>query len=157
VLADSPLVTAAEADLRYPRNLLTTREVRDLIDLDQPVAVLLIAVLHFIPDDADPHGIVKAITARLAPGSYVAVSHGTADHLDPGAAKAARAACDGASAPGVPRTRDDIGRFLDGLDLIPPGITDVNAWRPAPGPSRPRLRSASPPVFYGGAGRIPPH
>jgi trans-aconitate methyltransferase len=153
VLADSPLVTAAEADLRYPRSLLTTREIRDLIDLDQPVAVLLVAVLHFIPDDAGPLGIVKAITARLAPGSYVAVTHGTPDHLDPGTAMAARAAYDGASAPGVPRSRDDIERFLDGLELIPPGITDVTAWRPGPG--RPRLRSASPPVFYGGAGRVP--
>jgi S-adenosyl methyltransferase len=156
LLADSPLVTAVEADLRYPRSLLTMREVRDVIDLTQPVAVLLVAVLHFVPDDADPHGIVRAITARLAPGSYLAVSHGTADHLDPGAARAARAAYDGASAPGVPRSRADIERFLGGLESVPPGITDVTAWRPGPGPGRPRLRSASPPVFYGGAARIPP-
>jgi O-methyltransferase involved in polyketide biosynthesis len=83
LLADHPRtgpskVTAVEADLRYPRNLLTMREVRDTIDLAQPVAVLLIAVLHFIPDDADPDGIVRAISARLAPGSYLALSHGTA-------------------------------------------------------------------------------
>jgi hypothetical protein len=155
LLADSPHVTAVEADLRYPRSLLTAREIRDTIDLGQPVAVLLIAVLHFIPDDADPHGIVQAITARLAPGSYLAVSHGTADHLDHGAAKAARAAYEGASAPGVPRSRTGIERFLDGLEPVPPGVTDVTAWPPAPGPGRTRLRSAGPPVFYGGAGRVP--
>jgi S-adenosyl methyltransferase len=130
------------------------REARQVIDLSQPVAVLLVAVLHFVPDDADPHGIVRAITARL--GSYVALSHVTADHLDPSAAKDAEGAYDGASAPGVPRTRDDIERFLDGLEPVPPGVTDVNAWRPAPGPGRPRLRSAGPPLFYGGIGRIPP-
>jgi S-adenosyl methyltransferase len=106
----------------------------------------------FVPDDADPHGIVQALTARLAPGSYVVVSHGTADFLDAGGAKAARVAYEGASAPGVPRSRDDIERFLDGLELVPPGVTDVTAWRPGPG--RTRLRSASPPVFYGGAARI---
>jgi hypothetical protein len=133
LLADSSQVTAVEADLRYPRSLLTMREVRDTIDLGQPVAVLLIAVLHFIPDDADPHGIVAAITAPLAPGSYVALSHGTADHLDPGTANAAHAAYEGASAPGAPQPR-----------------------RHRAVPRRPGARPASPPVFYGGAARIPP-
>jgi hypothetical protein len=161
LLAEGPLdgppqVTAVEADLRYPRNLLTDRAIRDTIDLTQPVAVLLIAVLHFIPDSARPHDIVRAIAGRLAPGSYIALTHVTADHLNPDAAQAARAAYDGASAPGVPRTRDDIERFLDGLELIPPGVTDVTAWRPELSPGRPRLRSAAPPVFYGGAARIPP-
>jgi SAM-dependent methyltransferase len=160
LLAEGPLdgppqVTAVEADLRYPRSLLTARAIRATIDLAQPVAVLIIAVLHFIPDSAGPHDIVGTIAARLAPGSYIALSHVTADHLDPAAAKAARAAYDGASAPGVPRTRDDIERFLDGLDLVPPGVTDVTAWRPAPGPGQPRLRAAAPPVFYGAAARIP--
>jgi S-adenosyl methyltransferase len=153
LLADSPHITATEADLRYPRSLLTMREVRDVIDLSQPVAVLMVAVLHFVPDDADPHGLVEAITARLAPGSYVALSHVTADHLTPDAAQAAAAAYDGASAPGVTRTRDDIERFLDGLQIIPPGITDITAWRPGRGHS---LRTVRPPLFYGGIGRIPP-
>jgi hypothetical protein len=118
--------------------------------------VLLIAVLHFIPDDADPDGIVRAISARLAPGSYLALSHGTADHLDGGAVQAARAAYAGASAPGIPRSRDEIERFLDGLELVPPGVTDVTAWRSAPGPRRPGLRPGRPPLFYGGAARILP-
>jgi SAM-dependent methyltransferase len=150
-----PQVTAVEADLRYPRNLLTIRAIRDVIDFARPVAVLLVAVLHFIPDDARPHDITRTITASLAPGSYIAISHVTADHLHPDAAQAARAAYHGASAPGVPRTRDDIERFLDGLTVIPPGVTDVSAWRPAPGAGQPRLRPAAPPVFYGGAARIP--
>jgi SAM-dependent methyltransferase len=152
-----PQVTAVEADLRYPRNLLTTRAIRDVIDFAQPVAILLVAVLHFLPDDASPHDIVRTIIASLAPGSYLALSHVTADHLRPAAAQAARAAYHGASAPGVPRSRDDIERFLDGLDLIPPGITDVNAWRPRSGPARPGLRPAgAPSLFYGGTARIPP-
>jgi hypothetical protein len=141
LLADSPLVTAVEADLRYPRRLLTTREIRDVIDLGQPVGVLLVAVLHFVADVDRPHDIVRAITARLAPASYVALSHVTADYLTPEAAKAAEAAYDGASAPGVTRSRDDIERFLDGLEPVPPGVTDVAAWRPGPAPAGPPLRA----------------
>jgi hypothetical protein len=153
LLADSPHITALEADLRYPRSLLTMPEVRDVIDLSQPVGVLLVAVLHFLADSDRPHDLVQAITARLAPGSYIALSHVTADHLAPDTAQAAAAAYDGASAPGVTRTRDDIERFLDGLELIPPGITDVTTWRPGRGHG---LRAVRPPLFYGGIGRIPP-
>jgi S-adenosyl methyltransferase len=153
LLADSPRITAIQADLRHPRSLLTMREVRDVIDLSQPVGVLLVAVLHFLADSDRPRDLVQAITARLAPGSYIALSHVTADHLAPDAAQAAAAAYDGASAPGVTRTRDDIERFLDGLELIPPGVTDVTAWRPGRGHG---LRTVRPPLFYGGIGRIPP-
>jgi len=152
LLADSPLVTAVEADLRYPRHLLSTREVRDVIDPGQPVGVLLVAVLHFLADSDRPHDVVRAIIARLAPGSYVAVSHVTADYLTPEAAKAAEAAYDGASAPGVARSRDDVERFLDGLELVVPGVTDVAAWRPGPAPAGPPGR---PVLFYAGIGRVP--
>jgi S-adenosyl methyltransferase len=92
---------------------------------------------------------VRVITERLAPGSCVAVSHVTADDLDPGAALAARAAYAGASVPAVPRSREDVARFLDGLDLVPPGVTDVRRWQ------RPRARPAPPVLFWAGAGRIP--
>jgi hypothetical protein len=112
--------------------------------------VLLIAVLHFIADEDGPRGIVRAITSQLAPGSYVAVSHVTADDLDPGAALAARAAYKGASVPGVARSRADVSRFLDGLDLIPPGVTDVRRWRwRRPGPGSP-----APVLFWAGVARV---
>jgi hypothetical protein len=106
---------------------------------------------------------VNAITARAAPGSYIALSHVTADHLTPDSATAAAAAYDGASAPGVPRTRDDIERFLDGLQIIAPGITGITSWRSGRGHGlsivRPPLFYGGivrPPLFYGGIGRIPP-
>jgi SAM-dependent methyltransferase len=152
----SPKVTAVEADLRYPRNLLTSREIRDHLDLDQPVGLLLVAVLHFLTDANRPHDIIRCLAGRLAPGSYIVISHGTADHITPGAARAAAAVYDHASAPGVARTRKEIGRFFDGLDLVPPGITDAATWRPAPaavpGPIGPPGR---PVVFYAGIGRVP--
>jgi hypothetical protein len=146
--AHDPGAAAVQADLRRPRVLLTDRAVRDVIDFDRPVGVLLLAVLHFIADEDGPHDIVRAITGRLAPGSYVAISHVTADYLDPGAALGARAAYNGASTPGVPRSREAVERFFDGLDLVPPGVTDVRAWwRLGPQPQLPVL-------FWAGAGRV---
>jgi SAM-dependent methyltransferase len=141
-------VAAVPADLRDPAVLLTDRAVRELIDFDRPVAVLLIAVLHFITDADDPRGIIRAITSQLAPGSYVAVSHVTADDLDPDAALAARAAYGSASVPGVARSRAEVTGFLAGLDLAPPGVTDVRRWR------RPGPRPAPPVLFWAAAGRV---
>jgi S-adenosyl methyltransferase len=160
LLADSPAapdkVTAIEADLRYPRNLITAREIRDHLDLEQPVGLLLVAVLHFITDSEQPRDAVRLLASRLAPGSHVVVSHVTADHLTPAAASRATAVYDGASAPGVPRTRDDIERFFDGLDLVPPGLTDAATWRPSPAPGP---GSAGPPgrpvLLYAGVGCVP--
>jgi hypothetical protein len=147
--AARPLVGAVQADLRHPRNLLTARPVRDMLDLSQPVAVLLAAVLHLIEDDDDPYGIVRAITERLVPGSWVAISHVTDDDLEPGAALAAQAAYAGASVPAVPRSREAVARFLAGLEVTGPGLTDIRCWRrPGPAPSGPVL-------LYGGAARIP--
>ncbi|MDQ2874819.1 MAG: SAM-dependent methyltransferase, partial [Actinomycetota bacterium] len=140
LLADSPAaahpkVTAVQADLRYPRHLITSREIRDHLDLDQPVGLLLVAVLHFMTDADRPHDVVRCLAGHLAPGSHVVISHVTADHIGAEAARAAEAVYDGASAPGVTRSRDDIERFLDGLDLVPPGVTDAATWRPGPAPA----------------------
>jgi SAM-dependent methyltransferase len=149
LLDGAPGLAAVRADLRSPRDLLTRPEIRDTIDLGKPVAVLLIAVVHFLTCDDDPGQVIRVITDRLAPGSYVAISHVTADHLDPGAARAARAAYAGASVPAVPRTRAEVAALLAHLDPVPPGITDVRAWhRPGPRPDGPAL-------FWAGAARVP--
>nr|MDQ2876863.1 SAM-dependent methyltransferase [Actinomycetota bacterium] len=161
LLADSPAaagpkVTAAGADLRYPRNLITTREIREHLDLDQPVGLLLVAVLHFLTDSSRPHEAVRYLAGRLAPGSYIVISHVTADHISPEAARAAEAVYDGASAPGVTRSRDDIERFFDGLEIVPPGVTNASTWRPGPAPAPGLIgRLGQPTLFYAGIGRIP--
>jgi SAM-dependent methyltransferase len=148
LLADAPGLVAVQADLRDPGTLLADPALAGLIDFGQPVAVLLVAVLHFLKDADDPHGIVRAITARLAPGSYLAISHGTTDEVDVGAARAAQTAYQGASMPGVPRSRAEVERFFDGLDLLPPGVADVRSWgQPGAAPSGPVL-------FWGAVGRL---
>ena len=150
LLADAPQVIAVEADLRFPRHLLTLPAVRNLIDFDQPVAVLLVAVLHFVSDSDGPASIVAAITDHLAPGSYVVISHVTGDQLAADAVRQAREIYLGAFTSGVARSRDQIGRMLDGLDLVPPGLTDVAAWRP-----RRQVTPRRPVLFYAGIGRKP--
>jgi hypothetical protein len=150
LLADAVTVSAINADLRYPRDLLTSPAVRALIDFDEPVAVLLVAVLHFLEDRENPWGIVDCLKDHLAPGSYLVVSHVTGDDIPPDARQHAREVYDTASAPGVARSRDDIARFFDGLVMLAPGLVSVPAWRPDHIVRTPRET-----LFYAGIGRKP--
>lgn len=143
----APGVTAVQADLRQPRGLLSYLTWRHLIDLAQPVAVLLVAVLHFLEDHEDPWSVVNVLKDQVAPGSYFVISHVTADHLSPTAARCAREAYAGASAPAVARSREQIARFFGGLEMVSPGLVNVSEWRPAHiGPA------PCPAVFYAGIG-----
>jgi len=143
----SPQVVVVEADLRDPQKILDGAE--RLIDFGEPVAVLMFAVLHFLTDADQPRKAVRGLTEALAPGSTVALSHVTGEGTDPAAGQAAPQVYRGASAPLVPRSRQDIARFFDGLNLMEPGVTDINLW---PGkPSGPR----SPLALYGGLARKP--
>jgi S-adenosyl methyltransferase len=148
LLADSLSVGVVRADLRRPLDLLARHGVRAMIDLARPVAVLLVAVLHFLEDSEDPWSVVGDLKDQVAPGSYLVISHVTADHIPPGAAQRARDAYCGASAPGVPRTREQIARFFGGLQMVAPGLVNVSAWRPAGSGPAP-----DPALFYAGIGR----
>ena len=150
LLAKAVTVAAVNADLRYPRDLLTSPAVRALIDFDEPVAVLLVAVLHFLEDSDDPWKIVDCIKDHMAPGSYLVVSHVTGDDLPPDARQQARGVYENASAPGVTRAYDDIARFFDGLVMLAPGLVNVPTWRPD------RItRTPHETLFYAGIGRKP--
>jgi hypothetical protein len=148
LLGNSLTAAAVRADLREPWDLLARPKVRSLINIAEPVAILLVAVLHFISDDANPWALVNCYKDMMAPGSYLVISHVTADHLSPGAARQAQAAYAGASAPGVPRSREQIAQFLGGLEMVGPGLVNVSEWRPAHIGTAP-----SPTVFYAGIGR----
>jgi len=141
-------VAAVQADLREPRMLLDLAATCNLINLARPVAILLVAVLHFVEDSEDPWAIVNRYKDQIAPGSFLVISHVTADHIPPGAARQAREAYADASAPGVPRTRAQVLEFFGGLDMARPGLVNVSAWRPGGG--RP---TADPALFYAGIGR----
>ena len=148
LLTDAPTVAAVNADLRCPRDLLTSPAVRALIDFNKPVAVLLVAVLHFVDDSQDPWAKVECIKEHIAPGSYLVVSHVTDDELSYDARRCARQAYEGASAPGVARTLEGIARFFDGLVMVGPGLVNAAAWRSNGVMHVPRRA-----LFYAGIGR----
>ena len=144
---ESERVTVIGGDLRDPKKILHC--AGRYLDFSEPVAVLLFAVLHFLRDDEGPQGIVLRLKEALPPGSALAVSHITSEAIGPERSRAAQRVYEGASAPAVPRTRAEITQFLDGLDLVPPGVTDIGHWHPEPG--EPEI----PLSFYGGVGRKP--
>jgi O-methyltransferase involved in polyketide biosynthesis len=138
LLTASPAVTVIPGDLRKPGDILAHPDLTALIDFREPLAVLLVAVVHFLTDDDSPRDAVREITAALPPGSCLALSHVTADHVAPTAAATAQGVYATASAPVTARTRAHVTRMFDGLDLIDPGVCDVSAWHPEVPPARPR-------------------
>jgi S-adenosyl methyltransferase len=119
------------ADVRDPGLILG--EAARTLDLTRPAALLLVAVLHFIPDSDDPVGILAALAGGLAAGSFVAVSHLTAD-VAPGQVLPGVAAYNGLVPVGIiPRTHAQVTGLFGGLPLVAPGVVPVAEWRPAAG------------------------
>ena len=130
LLTEAGHTTIIRADMRDPASILRHPSLRGLIDLDEPVAVLMVAVLHFVTADEDPYDLVARFRDAMAPGSYLVISHASGD-TSPDAARlveAYRAAR--ASAPVVLRTRAEITRLFDGFELIEPGLVHLPQWRP---------------------------
>ncbi|MGI8448565.1 MAG: SAM-dependent methyltransferase, partial [Streptosporangiaceae bacterium] len=114
LLADSLTVAAVHGDLRDPGRLFALPDVRTFIDWDEPVAVLMVAVLHFLEDSEKPWEAVDAFKAQMAPGSYLVLSHVTGDDTPADVIRQAAEVYQNASAPGMARTRAQIARFFDG-------------------------------------------
>jgi hypothetical protein len=142
-----------DADLRTPERILNDPQLRETLDLSQPVGLLLIAILQFLGDSDDPHGIVRHLRDALPAGSYLAISHPTFDGL-PDETVAQLAAL--SRTPGGefhPRSRDEATRFFDGTELVDPGLTSIVDWRPQTHP-RPQM-PAEQAAVYGAVGRLP--
>jgi S-adenosyl methyltransferase len=152
LLTSSPdgSTTYVEADLRNPEQILDSAELRGTLDFSQPVALMLLAILHFIPEQDDPYAVVRRLVGVLPAGSYLVSSHATSDYLPPELVADIAA---GRHGEGRLRTRAEFTRFFDGLELIPPGIVPVAEWRaddePQPRPS------AAETGMYAGAARVP--
>jgi len=121
-----------QADLREPGQILASPQLRATLDLGEPVALMLIAVLHFLTSADDPRGIVSELIGALPSGSYLTISHLTAD-FDPEEAAVAQAAGQRSGVTYVPRSQAEVAAFLDGLDLVEPGVAPLLAWRPEDG------------------------
>jgi hypothetical protein len=122
-----------QADLRDPGRILADPGLRATLDLGQPVALMLVAVLHFLPETDDPRGIVAELLAALPSGSYLTISNITAD-FDPDSAAVAQAAGQRSGVTYVPRSQAEVAAFFAGLDLVDPGVVPLLAWRPDDGP-----------------------
>ena len=139
------------ADLREPETILAHPKVRELIDFGQPVALLLVAILHFITDDENPERIVATFRDALPLGSYLALTHGTADFHSQDAVSHGTKVYQRATAPLVLRNHAQVTELFDGFDLVEPGLVQVPLWRPDS--KRPRLRDLAGIGIYGGVGQ----
>jgi hypothetical protein len=121
ILRGVPGTAIIEADIRQPDELLDHPGFQGLIDLAEPAGLLILAVTQFVPDDDDPWVLVARYAEALAPGSYLALSAPTADHM---AARKVERILDVYSTSTVPRTtaraKASIARFFTGLDIVPP-------------------------------------
>ncbi|GAA3067900.1 hypothetical protein GCM10017600_20660 [Streptosporangium carneum] len=126
LLATDDRTCVIRQDVRAPEKILTAVDALGLLDLSRPVAVLLVAVLHFVTDAEDPYGIVRTLLEAVPAGSHLVVSH--VEHR-PDLEEAAAQYRD-ANAPVTLRTADEIGRMFDGLALVDPGVVQVTDWRP---------------------------
>jgi hypothetical protein len=151
LLTGSGTTSIVLADLRDPQGILADARLRGLIDFAQPVALLLVAILHFITEAEDPAGIVATLRDALPDGSYLVLSHGTADFHPPGAAGQAAAGYEHATAPLVLRSFKQISAFFDGFEMVEPGVVQAPLWRAEGKPPRPKDLAKL--GIYAGVGR----
>ncbi|MET9407492.1 SAM-dependent methyltransferase [Streptomyces sp. NPDC002935] len=114
-----------EADVRRPQDIV--QHARHILDFTRPIALSLIALMHFVPDEQDAHGIVRNLVETLPSGSYLVLSHAASDLYPELAAQVTAEYAKGGIQLGF-RTRAEVARFFDGLDLVTPGLVTATEW-----------------------------
>jgi O-methyltransferase involved in polyketide biosynthesis len=141
-----------QADLRRPEEVIGDPLARALIDFAEPVALLLTAVLHFVPDEDDPRRVIARFGEVMAPGSCLVISHGTVETgPDDPRAQLSAAVYSRASAPLALRPLGEVRRLFDGFELVEPGLVWISRWRPEPA----GYVSGAAETLRGGVGRKP--
>jgi SAM-dependent methyltransferase len=130
ILAGNEQATIVQADLREPDVILSHPDVKRLIDFDRPVALLLVAVLHFITEEERPADLVRRLADALVPGSHLVISHATIDGRAPQVGEAIEKLYSRTSAPGRPRDHASVKAFFDGFEILEPGLVYLPQWRP---------------------------
>jgi hypothetical protein len=136
-----------DADLRDPETIMA--QAAHTLDVTQPTAILLLAVLHFVPGSDGPAGIVARLAAAQAPGSYLAISHLTADFAAEQVAAAISAYNAQAPVPVIARTHTEVTALFGGLPLLAPGVVPITGWRPRIG------QLPEPADLHAGVARVP--
>ncbi|MFI1164573.1 SAM-dependent methyltransferase [Streptomyces sp. NPDC020801] len=136
VLAGNAGTEVVAADLRKPQEILTSSGVERLMDRNRPVALLLVAILHFVEDADDPYAAVAELRDALAPGSLLVLTHASYEGIP-----LAQARSEGAvdvykdiRNPLIMRSREEIARFFEGYDMVEPGLVPMPLWRPETAP-----------------------
>jgi len=132
-LLTSAIGTVAYLDMDARDTAKILAAAAETLDFSQPVAVMLIAILHLIPDGDDPWRLVAELMAATAPGSYLVITHPASDVSPDASARASRAYNDTVATPQTRRSRGEVARFFDGLELVEPGLVQLADWRPGPG------------------------
>jgi hypothetical protein len=150
LLTSSPQGQCAyiDADIRQPEKILG--KAAEVLDFAEPVAVVLMAVLQFVPDENDPHGLVRRLTEAVPAGSYLVISHPAADIQAAAMAGMATKLNQLMAQRVKPRSKDEVTAFFDGLDLVEPGVIRCPEWRP----DRPE-DAAGKSTMWGGVARKP--
>jgi hypothetical protein len=130
LLAGNPGTTVIQADLREPAKILDDAQTKLLLDFTQPVAVFVVAVLHFITDNGQAARIIATLRDALAPGSYLVICHACRDEQPKLANSFETVYNSRVAAQLVMRTRDEIARLCDGFTLAEPGLVWIPEWRP---------------------------
>jgi len=133
ILADDAATVVVQADLRDPARILADESVRGLIDFDRPVAILLVAVLHFVADEDDPQAVIALLRDAVVPGSFLVISHASQDG-QPVLADSHQRLYARTATPMTMRSPREILALFAGFDVVEPGVVPIQKWRPE-GPS----------------------
>ncbi|MEU5183518.1 SAM-dependent methyltransferase [Streptomyces longwoodensis] len=136
VLEGNQHADVVAADLLKPREILASPQVQRLIDPERPVALLLVAILHFVEDEDDPYAAVAELRDACAPGSMLILTHASYEGipLPPERAEGAVDVYKDIRNPLIMRSREDIARFFEGYDMVEPGLVPMPRWRPETSP-----------------------
>jgi SAM-dependent methyltransferase len=147
ILAGNPWASAVLGDLTQPDTVLHNREIRDLLDLSQPIALLMVAVLHFQPDTHACAAIVREYTKALAPGSYLVMSHAASSGRAIGRVRDAAELFSASVGGFYLRSQEEVEALFGDLRFVPPGLVNMTDWHPDPDDPTP-----SPDLHHGYAG-----
>ncbi|WP_424210863.1 SAM-dependent methyltransferase [Streptomyces sp. BI20] len=158
VLDGAADATILAGDLRKPREILDSPETTGLLDLSRPVALLLVAVLHFVEDSDDPYEAVAELRAALAPGSMLILTHASYEGipLPQEVAGGTVGVYREIKNPLIMRSKAEVTRFFDGFELLDPGVVPMPLWRPETpeGDTEPRPEDPYGSSGFAGVGRL---
>ena len=155
LLLDNDRAAVVHADMRDPGAILGDPATRAVLDFDQPVGLLLLMMLHWLPDEADPWALMARYRDALAPGSYLAITHVTGDNLKPGVDEVTDLIKESRSADQLTeRTHEQVLELFGDFELVEPGLVGCAAWR-STGPVDVSDTPETNRVIYGGVARKP--